>query len=444
MPVTAILGRPNVGKSTLFNRLTGMRQAITDDQPGVTRDRVLSEVEWNGFRFALVDTGGYVPDSVDAMEVAVRHQAERALEEADLVLFVCDGSSGVTQLDREMADLLRRRPTSCVLAVNKMDHPEQLRYEGEFYALGLGDPQPVSAATGRHSGDLLDVLVERLRQLDLPPPEGDEDGGVGVVIAGRPNVGKSTLINRLAGHEVSIVADEPGTTRDPTAIRITWGEQDFVLMDTAGLRRRSRIDGQIEYYSALRASSSIQEADVVIVLVDGREGLATQDARIMSQVMEAGCGMVVAVNKWDLVDPGERGAEDFRRDLCERLPFLRDYPIVFVSALTGRRATRCLESAARAHRSCHTRVSTAELNRCVEDLGRRLSPSAGGREVRLLYATQHGVAPPTFVIFCNRPGLVGDSYRRYLENNLRREFGFVGAPLRITWRGRRGGRAQAR
>ena len=446
LPVVAILGRPNVGKSTLFNRLTGVRQAITDDAPGVTRDRVLSEVEWNGIHFALVDTGGYVPDSADAMEVAVRHQAESALEEADVVLLVCDGSSGVTQLDRDVADLLRRRSTCCVLAVNKLDHPEQLRYEGEFYALGLGEPLPVSAATGRQSGDLLDALVERLAGLDLPSPEGDEDQSVRVVIAGRPNVGKSTLINRLAGHEVSIVADEPGTTRDPTAIRIAWGGQDFVLMDTAGLRRRSRIDGQVEYYSTLRASSSIQEADVVIVLVDGGEGLASQDARIMSQVIEAGRGLVVAVNKWDLVERGNPGAEDFRQNLRERLPFLRDYPIVFVSALTGRRVDRCLESAGQARLSCHTRVPTAALNRCVEDVSRQLSPSAGGREIRLLYATQHSVAPPTFVIFCNRPDLVGDSYRRYLENNLRREFGFVGAPLRITWRGRRrgGGRAAGR
>lgn len=437
LPVVAVLGRPNVGKSTLFNRLTGLRQAITDDEPGVTRDRVLSEVEWSGFRFALVDTGGYVPDSADAMEVAVRHQAESALEEADVVLLVCDGSAGVTQLDREVADLLRRRAMCCVLAVNKMDHPEQLRYEGEFYELGLGDPWPVSAATGRQSGDLLDALVDRLRELDLPPAQEDDDSSARVVIAGRPNVGKSTLINRLAGLEVSIVADEPGTTRDSTAIRISWEGRDFVLMDTAGLRRRSRIDGQIEYYSTLRASSSIQEADVVIVILDGREGLASQDARIMSQVIEAGRGLVVAVNKWDLVEASESGAEEFRRNLCDRLPFLRDYPIVFVSALTGRRVTRCLESAHRAYLSCHTRVQTAQLNRCVEDVSRQLSPSAGGREIRLLYATQHAVAPPTFVIFCNRADLVGDAYRRYLENNLRREFGFVGAPLRITWRGRR-------
>ena len=343
-PIVAIVGRPNVGKSTLLNRLAGGgRHAITDDQPGVTRDRVYVEVDWSGRRFTMVDTGGYVPGSADSMEAAVRQQAEQAVEEADMVIFVCDGGTGLTGLDRDVADLLRRGSTPCLLVVNKMDHPDQRRYEGEFYQLGLGEPLPVSAATGRRSGDLLEAVVARFDELKLLEGEGEGDL-IRVAIAGRPNVGKSTLTNQLAGYSVSIVSDQPGTTRDTTGIRLAWEDRRFLIMDTAGLRRRSRIDTQVEYYSVLRASSSIEEADVVMVLVDGTEGLATQDSRIMRQVVDAGRGMVVVVNKWDLVDRTERPAEVFRDELHRKLPFLADYPSIFVSALTGRRVGRCLES----------------------------------------------------------------------------------------------------
>ncbi|MFC1525340.1 ribosome biogenesis GTPase Der [Candidatus Latescibacterota bacterium] len=435
-PVVAIVGRPNVGKSTLLNRLTGSRHAITDDQPGVTRDRVYAVTEWNGRRFTLIDTGGWVPDSRDAMEVAVREQAEQAMAEADVVLFLCDGESGVTELDREVADVLRRRQRPCLLVVNKLDHPEQHRYEGEFYSLGLGDPQPVSAATGRRSGDLLDAVIGAFENLDIPDIPA-ADGAIRVAIAGRPNVGKSTLINRLAGHQVSIVSDQPGTTRDTTEIRVAWQGREFVLLDTAGLRRRSRIGDQVEYYSVLRASSTIEGADVVLVLLDGVEGLASQDARVMRQVIDSGCGLVAVVNKWDLAAPEAVEADEYRRNLRDKLPFLGDYPVIFISALTGRRVMKSLETVARTYDTCHLRVPTARLNRCVEELSRRLTPSRDGRDIRLLYATQHGVAPPTFVVFCSRPDLVADAYKRYLENSLRKEFGFEGTPLRVAWRRRR-------
>ncbi|MFH1566530.1 MAG: ribosome biogenesis GTPase Der [Gemmatimonadota bacterium] len=435
-PVVVILGRPNVGKSTLFNRLVGSRRSITDDRPGVTRDRVYLETEWSGRRFTLVDTGGYVAGSSDAIESAVRQQAELALEEADLVLFLCDAGTGLTGLDREVAELLRRRECPCLLVVNKMDHPNQQRYEGEFYQLGLGDPIPVSAATGRRSGDLLDAVVTRLDALGVAW-EVEPGEVIRVAIIGRPNVGKSTLVNRLAGSQVSIVSEQPGTTRDTTGFRLTWQGRRFAIMDTAGLRRRARVEDPVEYYSVLRAGDSIQEADVVLVLVDGVEGLTTQDARIMRQVVDAGRGMVVAVNKWDLADRAGRAAEEFRQQLHDRLPFLGDYPILFVSALTGRRVARCMEGIARVHDNWRRRVSTSRLNQCIEAAGRHLAPSSGGRDLRLLYATQHGVAPPTFVVFCSRPDQVGDSYRRYLENALRKEFGFEGAPLRLHWRSRR-------
>jgi len=442
-PIVAIVGRPNVGKSTLLNRLAGGRHAITDDQPGVTRDRVYVEVEWSGRRFTMVDTGGYVSGSADAMEAAVRGQAEEALEEADIVIFLCDGATGVTSIDRDVADLLRRRDTPCLLAVNKMDHPEQQRYEGEFYSLGLGDPVPVSAATGRRSGDLLEAVIARFDELDLP---GEEEEGelIRVAIAGRPNVGKSTLTNQLAGYRVSIVSDQPGTTRDTTGIRLAWGGRRFLIMDTAGLRRRSRIDTQVEYYSVLRASSSIEEADVVLVLVDGDEGLASQDARIMRLVADAGRAMLVVVNKWDLVDRSESPAEAFRAELHRQLPFLVDYPSVFVSALTGRRVGRCLESVARVYDTWRARIPTARLNRWVEEVGRRLGPAGSAGGARVLYVTQQGTAPPSFVVFCDHPERVEVSYRRFLANSLREEFGFAGSPLKIAWRSRRskGGRSR--
>lgn len=437
-PIVAIVGRPNVGKSTLLNRLSGTRRAITDDQPGVTRDRVYVEAEWSGRRFTLVDTGGYVSDSADAMEAAVRQQAEEAIDEADVVILLCDGGTGLTSLDRDVADLLRRRGMPCLVAVNKMDHPNQQRYEGEFYQLGLGDPVPVSAATGRRSGDLLEAVVTRFADLDLP---GEDSSGdlIRVAVAGRPNVGKSTLTNQLAGYQVSIVSEQPGTTRDTTGIRLGWRGRRFMIMDTAGLRRRSRIDTQVEYFSVLRAASSIEEADVALVLVDGQEGLASQDARIMRQVVDAGRGMVVAVNKWDLVDRSDQPAEVFRQELHRKLPFLASYPSVFVSALTGRRVNRCLESVARVYDSCRVRIPTSRLNRWIEEVRRRLGPTGGGGDAHLLYATQQGMAPPSFIVFCSHPERVAASYRRFLVNSLREEFGFEGAPLRVSWRSRRSG-----
>ena len=436
-PIVAIVGRPNVGKSTLFNRLIKVRQAITDDAPGITRDIIHAHTEWNGRAFTLMDTGGYVPDSV-GLEGLVREQAQQALEEADLVIFLCDGEVGVTALDREVADMLRRREQPCLLAVNKMDHPEQQRDTSEFYSLGLGEPFAVSAATGRRTGDLLDAVVDRF---DLAEPMADAHGGksIRVVLAGRPNVGKSTLVNRLAGYRVSIVDDRPGTTRDATDIRISWKTRDFTLVDTAGLRRRARISDQVEYYSALRATNSIEGADVAIVLLDAGEGETTQDGRIMSQVLDSGCAMVVALNKWDLVG-SESDRKSHESALRSRFPFLVDYPVMCISALTGSRVSRCLESVAQAFDNYSTRVSTSQLNRCVDRAAAHLGLVVEGKPVRLLYATQSRAEPPTFVISSNRPDLVTEAYKRYLKKALRKEFGFAGTPLRILWRGRSQGR----
>ena len=435
-PLVVIVGRPNVGKSTLFNRLVGGRRAITDDEPGVTRDCVFAPVEWSGRTFTLVDTGGFLPRSQDAIERAVRHQAERVLEEADLVLLVCDGTSGLTDLDADVAGALRRRTGANLVVVNKLDGAEHGRFgTEEFFALGLGDPVGVSAATGRRSGDLLDAVVERCPE---PPAEGPASPDpIRIVVSGRPNVGKSTLVNHLVGEEVRIVHDSPGTTRDSADVQLTWSGRDLVLIDTAGLRRRSRVDTQIEYYSTLRANRSIADADVAVVMLDAVEGVTLQDGRIMSHVLEEGKGMVVALNKWDDVDPERRNADVATEDLRARFPFLVNFPVITISALTGRRVRRLLDTVLQAHESFSTRIPTAALNRCIDAATARLEPTGQGREIKILYATQHSVSPPTFVVFANRPDLITDAYRRYLENSLRREFGFEGTPLRLLLRRRK-------
>ncbi len=442
-PVVAIVGRPNVGKSTLFNRLTGTRQAITDDRPGVTRDRVRGAAEWGGHRFTLVDTGGYVPRG-DGIEDQVRQQAEKALEESDLVLLVCDAMEGVSAADRDVAHLLRRRGVRCLLVVNKVDHPDPYRYDmGDFFGLGLGDPHPVSGATGRRSGDLLQAIVSEFDDPASPgsdrPPE-----AVRVVLAGRPNVGKSTLINRLCGERISIVHAEPGTTRDSTDVTILRGGQRFVLVDTAGIRRRTRVHDPVEYFSTLRASHSLERSDVVVVLLDAVEGTTAQDARLMSRVMELGRGMVVAVNKWDLVAGSERDDIDAYRDgMRRRHPFLQHYPILTLSAMTGRRASACLDTSAAVAGRARARVPTPRLNRWLREVTRRLAPGGAG-EVRILYAAQTGVAPPSFVLFSNHPDRISPSYRRFVENNLRESIDLVGTPVRIHWRSRRPGRTPER
>lgn len=443
-PIVAIVGRPNVGKSTFFNRVTSTRQAITDDRPGVTRDRVHAVAEWSGRRFTLVDTGGYVPGSRDEIEGSIRRQAELALEEADVVMFLCDVTEGVTADDRDVADLLRRQEVPCLLVVNKVDHPDVARYDlSEFYALGLGEPHVVSAASGRRSGDLLDLLLARFDD-DSPPTEEVPDDTVRIVLAGRPNVGKSTLINRLSGREVSIVHDMPGTTRDATDVTIDSDGRRFVLVDTAGMRRRSKVDDPVEYYSNLRASYSIERCDVVVALADAIEGVTMQDARIMGHAMELGKGVVVAINKWDLMKAKEDrvGIDTFRDNLRDRYPFLSNYPILVLSALTGQRATHCLAEAARVRDRAHVRISTSRLNQWIEEATRRLPPTGAGREIRVHYVTQSDVGPPTFLVFATRPDLVTEAYRRHLERSLRETFDFEGTPLRIHWRhsrSRRGG-----
>jgi len=435
-PLVAIVGRPNVGKSTLFNRVLKARLAITDDRPGVTRDRIYAEGDWDGRRFTLIDTGGFIPQAKDDIEEAVRLQAETAIEEADIIVLVCDATTGITDIDKAVAGQLRKAKQPCLLVVNKIDTPHQDRELDPFFGLGLGEPVPVSAATGRRSGDFLESLVRLFEEGDFPVEE-EEDNSIRVVLAGRPNVGKSTLINRLAGYQVSIVHDQPGTTRDTTSIRLAWEGQEFLLMDTAGLRRRVKVDDQVEFYSGRRATASIERADVVVVLIDAVENCTVQDVRIVNQAIESGSGLLIVVNKWDLVERGEETSKIFVDDLHHRFPFLVDYPILFISALTGRRVQKCLEGGVRVSQNRRMRIPTSRLNAFLGGVTKGNPPVGGGRELRLIYATQNGVAPPTFVVFANHPELISSAYRRFVEKRLRDEFSFEGAPIRTIWRKRR-------
>lgn len=431
MPLVAIVGRPNVGKSTLFNRLTEQRQAIVHDEPGVTRDRIYGEAEWNGRTFDIVDTGGFVPRSADRFEAAIREQVLLALEEADAVLFVADITTGITDLDEEMAAVLRRTEKPVFVVANKADNPGRRLEAAALYALGLGEPYPVSALSGSGTGDLLDALVAALPEAE---PEAEEDVPR-IAFIGRPNVGKSSLTNRLLGHERTIVTEIPGTTRDAIDVRLDFEGQPVVLVDTAGLRKRARVQENVEFYSTLRTERALQTCDVAVVLLDATLGLEAQDARILRQAEQRKKGLVIAVNKWDLVEKQTNTARDFERALRERLGTLTFVPVLFVSALTGQRARRVLETALAVAAERAKRVPTSALNDVV---GRAVAahqpPSFGGRHVKIKYAAQVRARPPVFAFFCNHPKAIREPYRRYLENRLREAFGFEGVPLTLSFK----------
>lgn len=431
MPLVAIVGRPNVGKSTLFNRLTEARVAIVHDEPGVTRDRVYGDAEWSGRTFDVVDTGGYVPHSEDRFEAAIREQVRIALDEADAVLFVTDVTTGITDLDAEMAELLRRTRRPVFVVANKADNPERRLAAAEFYGLGLGEVYPVSAVSGSGTGDLLDALVAALP----PEAEPEEDEAPRIAFIGRPNVGKSSLTNRLLGQPRSIVTEVSGTTRDAVDARLVHEGRPVVLVDTAGLRRRARITENVEFYSTLRTERALRSCDVAVVLLEGPAGLEAQDARIIQQAADLNKGLVIAVNKWDLVEKETNTARDVTRAIHERLGTLDYVPVLFISALTGQRATKVLDVALRVADERRKRIPTAELNEVLQRaLQAHHPPSWNGRLVRIKYATQVKAAPPVFALFCNHPRGVREDYRRYLENRFREAFGFEGVPLTLTFR----------
>ena len=438
-PTIAIVGRPNVGKSTLFNRLVGGRRAIVSDRPGTTRDRHFGEGEWNGRRFWLIDTGGLVPDSDESMDRAIRTQVEFALGEADLVLLVVDGREGLHPLDQAIAERLRRADRTVVLAVNKLDNLESATAQYDFYSLGFGDPIGVSAGVGKGTGDLLDVLIER-----LPPKEaGEEAESIQIAVVGRPNAGKSSLVNRLLGEERHVVAAEAGTTRDAIDSYLRYHDHTLKFVDTAGLRRRAKVDDDLEFYSTLRTERAIERADVCVLVVDATVGLHNQDLRIANQAWDRGCALIIVVNKWDLVE--EKDPNTARRGqetLVEKAPFLGDVPFLYASALTGQRVRKLLDLILEIAEARARRVQTAEVNRTLQSLiERRAPPQKPGEEVKLLYGSQIGTAPPTFAIVSNRPLDVPEAYQRYLVKGFRSAWGFLGVPMRLkfTARGSRSG-----
>jgi len=436
-PTVAIVGRPNVGKSTLFNRILGGRPAIVSERPGTTRDRHFGDAEWQGRRFWLVDTGGLVPESHDSMDRAIRRQVEFALSESDVVVFVVDGREGLNPVDRAIADLLRSSNRPVVLAVNKLDNLESSTEQYAFYSLGFGDPLGVSAGVGKGSGDLLDAIVERLPPFD---PAESEDA-ISVAVVGRPNVGKSSLVNRLLGQERHVVAPEAGTTRDAIDSTLRFQGKILNFIDTAGLRRRAKVEDDLEFYSTLRTERAIERAQVCVLVVDATLGMHNQDLRIATQAWERGCGLIVVVNKWDLVE--EKEANTARRGqeaLIAKAPFLRYVPFLYVSALTGQRVRKILEQIIEVAEGRELRVPTAEVNRVLAELiQRNAPPQKPGEEVKLLYASQIGTAPPTLAIVSNRPDEVPESYQRYLAHGFREVWPFPGSPLRLKFT-RRGSR----
>jgi GTP-binding protein len=457
LPVVAIVGRPNVGKSTLFNRLVGERVAIVEDIPGTTRDRVYGVGEWNGRRFTVVDTGGLEIEPGSHIEDRVQDQARVAIEESDVVLFVVDAAAGIAPLDHEVADRLRRAGKPTILVVNKADNPRREHEGAEFYALGFEPTIAVSAQHGRSTGDLLDLVVDA-----LPPAEpgeatpvssvydehdlaeGDlaelaetEMGPPRVAIVGRPNTGKSTFINRVLGEERMIVSDLPGTTRDPVDSAVMVEAEPMILVDTAGIRRRGSVDRGIERYSVLRAMRAIERADVAVVMIDATEGYTAQDAHVVGHVLEAAKGIVLVMNKWDALEKDGHTADDWLKTLRREAPYLAWADIVFASAQTGQRVERILHEARRVAEERFRRIPTGELNRLVTDAVRAHPPAhVRNRQPKILYATQVAIGPPTFVIFVNDPELIHFSYRRYLENRIRAEYGFLGTPIRLIFRQR--------
>ena len=431
-PLVAIVGRPNVGKSTFFNKIIGKRIAIVEDTPGVTRDRIYGDANWLDYNFALIDTGGIEPMNEDIISVQMRRQAELAIETADVIIFLVDGREGLTASDHEVADLLRRSQKPIVLGVNKIDHPKYAEAEYEFYELGIGRPIIVSAEQGLGLGDLLDEVVKY-----FPKVGAVEDPNVtNIAVVGKPNVGKSSLVNALLGSERSIVSDIPGTTRDSIDSPFKWNGKDYILVDTAGIRRKRAIeDESIERYSVIRSLGAVRRSDVALIVIDAQQGLSEQDTKIAGYVHEEGKASVLVVNKWDLIEKDTHTMNEFKKKLSIDLAFMDYIPMLFTSALTGQRVHKIMEFADMAYEQNCRRISTGTLNDIVaEAVSLTEPPSDKGKRLRIYYATQVSVKPPTFVLFVNDPEIMHFSYKRYLENFFRKSFGLDATPIRLIIR----------
>lgn len=434
-PIIAIVGRPNVGKSTLFNKLTGKMIAIVEDTPGVTRDRIYHEIEWNGREMLLVDTGGIEPKTDDLMLKHMRMQAQIAIESADVIVFMTDVTTGLTANDRDICTMLLKSRKPMVLAVNKCDRVGDLPYEFyEFYELGVeGEPIPLSSTHGSGTGDLLDRVVELCPE--FTEEEEYDDDAIKVAFIGKPNAGKSSIINRFLGEDRLIVSDIAGTTRDAIDTQVENEHGKFVFIDTAGIRRNAKIDSKIEHYSVLRAKAAVERADVCVIMVDATQGVTEQDERIAGIAHESGKPSIIVINKWDLVEKDSKTVDKFTTDVYEHLSYMTYAPVIFVSALTGQRTGKLFEYIKYVHEQSLLRVSTGMLNDVLNDATARVQPpSDKGRRLKIYYMTQSSVAPPTFVIFCNSVELFHFSYQRYIENQIRSVFGFKGTPIKIIIR----------
>lgn len=436
LPLVAVVGRPNVGKSTLFNRVVGRATAVVDDIPGVTRDRREADASWTEVPFRLVDTGGLVPGTQDSMEVAVLEQARLALDDADVILFLFDVREGLTALDHEIAEELRATAGQVVLVANKVEGEAQELAAAEAAELGLGEPHMISAQHGRGVGDLLDELVGRIPKKSV---QGNGNDVISFTLLGRPNVGKSSLANRLLGQPRLIVHPEAGTTRDAVDVPFRYDGDDFLLVDTAGLRRRSHVVRGVEYYSTLRTRRSLERCDVAVLVLDATEPLTAQDSRIAGLIVEAGKSAVFLYNKWDLVEKTTGTSQEFERRLRENFTVFPGSPILFVSALSGQRVSRIPPAVRELYRERRRQVPTAQLNRILEQAAAEVPPPMrkNGKPFRFFYVTQAGDSPPTFVIFTNDPGGVPASYRKYLSNMLRERLGLRATPIGLVFRGRR-------
>ncbi len=431
MPTVAIVGRPNVGKSTLFNRLTEERDAIVDDAPGVTRDRIYGEVHWNGRDFDLIDTGGFVPRSADKYEAAIREQVHVALEEADAVLLVVDVTTGITSIDEEVATLLRRDAKPVLVVANKADNEERRWEASSFYALGFEEVFPISATSGSGTGDLLDALVDMLPE----KPKEARPEITKIAIIGRPNVGKSSLVNKLLGSERSIVTDAAGTTRDAVNTLMTVDDRQVMLVDTAGLRKRTKVKENVEFYATLRTERALKRGDVAVLLIEALEGLQAQDIKVLKKAEEMKKGLVIAVNKWDMAVKEEDLMQRYEDYVAARLPSMTYIPLVFTSALTGKRVDQVLTTAMQVADERRRKISTSSLNDVLQEATHaNPPPSYRGGFVQIKYATQIRVAPPVFAFFCNHPKGITEPYRRYLERKLREAFGYTGVPLTLEFR----------
>ncbi len=430
--IVAIVGRPNVGKSTFFNRLVEQRQAIMDDMPGVTRDRHYGYAEWIGKYFTVIDTGGYVTDSGDKFESEIRKQVELALEECTSVIFMVDCKDGLTDYDKEFAKIIRKSKKPVFIAANKADTPNKAIEANEFYALGMGEVYPISAENGGGTGELLDELVK------IFPSEGVEDPDAGIpkiAILGRPNVGKSSFLNVLLGKERSIVTDEAGTTRDAIHSRYKMYGNDFILIDTAGIRKKTKVKEDVEFYSVLRSLRALEESDVCIVIIDAERGLESQDVNIIGLAQKQNKGIVIMVNKWDLIEKDTKTADIFKKDILERIAPITYIPIIFSSVLTKQRIFQVIEKAVEVYHNKTKKVPTSQLNDALLPEIVHYPPAAiKGKLIQIKYITQIPGKSPAFAFFCNLPQYIQESYMRFLENRLREKFDFEGVPIRLYFR----------